>query len=114
MSEFEHSLREALASREPPKGFTERVMDRERAVKPMKQMKPTKRTRQARASWAGNWAAAAAVVAVLVGGAWIDTNQVRRVRGERAKEDVLLALRITGATLRSVRAQVQQIRTRPN
>lgn len=108
MSEFEQNLREALARREPPEGFTERVMGRTRFAH---------HSRFVHQSWmgrVGNWAAAVAVAALLVGGAWFDSHQSRRVRGERAKEEVLLAFRITGATLRSVRQQVLQIRTQPD
>ena len=111
MSKFEQHLRDALARREPPAGFADRVVERARFAS------------GSRIGRVGNWVAAGAVVAILVGGIWIDTNQIRRVRGERAeigerakvgeraKEEVLLAFRITGATLRSVREQVQQIRS---
>jgi len=53
-------------------------------------------------------AAAAAAVMLMTVGLPAYREHTRRIEGERAKEQVILALRMTGATLRSVQERVQQ------
>jgi hypothetical protein len=48
--------------------------------------------------------AAVLVAAMVLGG--LERDHQRRVAGERAREQVLLALRITGSTLRDVQQKV--------
>lgn len=95
MDELETELREQLGPRSAPEGFADRVMARIPA--------------QRRQLWiwqpAWRWAAAGALVAaVALGGA--EREHQQRVAGERAREQVLLALRITGTTLADVRQKI--------
>lgn len=98
--DFERELREQLQARQAPAGFADRVMARA-AV----------RRGPVRWGWSGfgqpvwRWAVAALlVVGVVLGGMEHDRQQ--RIAGERAREQVLLALRITGSTLRDVQQKV--------
>jgi len=96
---IEQGLKEALARKSPPPGFTARVMDaigRETRVP----------ARPARRWW--QWAAAAALLMAIGGGTTAHYIEQRR-EGERAKQQVLLALRITGAKLRGTREHVRAI-----
>jgi hypothetical protein len=98
MEPFERELREQLQVRRPPEGFADRVMTR---VAPQKQ----------RRAWLGfgmpvwRWAVAALLVAGMVMGG-LERERQQRMEGERAREQVLLALRITGSTLRDVQSKV--------
>ena len=89
---METELKAALRRKEPPEGFTERVMmaiDRDDAV-----VRPS-RSRAWRAA-----AAAALLVALLGGG--------EAVRIYRAKQQMLTALHITSAKLRDARNHVMR------
>jgi hypothetical protein len=103
MRPSDDDLREALRHESPPDGFAERVLARARS-------------RQLDEGWrlGIDWlwpAVAAAVVMVAVGSA-VSERQARRAEGERAKADVLLALRVTGEKLRSAQTQVQESQQR--
>jgi hypothetical protein len=108
MSRLDDALREALRREEPPDGFAERVMARIQAA-------PDRA-----GAWAGwldafrrphwRWATAIAAVALAVGAA---EYRNQRVEGERAKDQVMLALRITGSKLRLTQAAVQRISYAP-
>ena len=95
LEEFEAELREQLQARPAPAGFADRVMAR--------------MERKPRPAWhlAWRWAAAAAVLAVSVAGS-IEYQREQRIAGERARQQVLLALHITGSTLRQVQTKVGQ------
>jgi hypothetical protein len=99
--EFEKELREHLQARSAPPGFAERVMARV----------PARRARPRWQLWFPQpllrWAAVAAVLAVTVFGG-IERDRQQRIAGERAREQVLLALRITGTTLQQVQSKVSQ------
>ncbi|MGC2620951.1 MAG: hypothetical protein WA414_18050 [Acidobacteriaceae bacterium] len=96
--ELERELREHLRARSAPAGFADRLMARipaERKPRPMLIAQPVWR-----------WAAIAAVVAVtFLGG--LEHSRQQRIAGEHARQQVLLALRITGTTLREVQQKVQ-------
>ncbi|MFP5227961.1 MAG: hypothetical protein ACLGXA_10050 [Acidobacteriota bacterium] len=96
--DFERELREHLRARSAPEGFADRVMAR------VPQRAP-------RRGWLGlgtpvwRWAVAALLVmGMVVGG--LERERQQRIEGERAREQVLLALRITGSTLRDVQQKV--------
>lgn len=96
--DFERELRERLQPRAAPQGFADRVMARVPG-------------RPARWNWprfsapAWRWAIAAVlVVGVVIGG--LERERQQRMEGERARDQVLLALRITGSTLREVQQKV--------
>jgi hypothetical protein len=93
--EMKSGLKSALKRREPPPGFTERVISRLPAA-------PHRR-------WAHSWmaAAAAALIAILGLGAY-EYQRSERVRreGERAKAELVFALEIASEKLQHTRAKV--------
>ena len=97
MKPFDDNLREALRRRQPPAGFAERVLARIPETTPQGR-KPSFR-------WQWIAAAAAAVVALTIGLSFYRGN-LRRSEGEKAKEQVMLALRVTGSKLRGVQERV--------
>lgn len=92
---FERELREQLRARSAPAGFAERVMAR------------VSERRRPRPLWqpAWRWAAIAAVIVVTVLGG-VEHDRQQRIAGERARQQVILALHITGTTLRQVQEKV--------
>lgn len=93
--QFERELREQLRSRSAPAGFAESVMAR------------VSERRRPHSFWqpAWRWAAITAVIVVTVLGG-VEHDRQQRIAGERARRQVLLALRITGTTLRQVQEKV--------
>ncbi|HVT98305.1 MAG TPA: hypothetical protein VHE33_12430 [Acidobacteriaceae bacterium] len=96
--DFEQELRQQLQARPAPEGFADRVMARVPK-------------RPARSGWVGfrtpvwQWAVAALLVlGMVVGG--LERERQQRIEGERARDQVLLALRIAGSTLRDVQDKV--------
>jgi hypothetical protein len=114
MSRFEDALREALRRQEPPAGFAGRVMARIQS-----RDRGTAGVRDATGSWSGllpafraprlRWATACAAVVLLVGGLEYRSEKLERAEGERARREVMLALRIAGSKLRLARAHVQRM-----
>jgi hypothetical protein len=49
---------------------------------------------------------------MIAGAAAVDAELNRRARGERAKQEVLLALRVTGSALNAVSAELGEWRSR--
>jgi hypothetical protein len=106
MSRLDDALREAMRRETPPGGFAERVMARVQAA-------PEPRT------WAGwlaafrrpqlRWATALAAVVLVVGTAGYRNEMQKRAEGERARDQVMLALRITGGKLRMTQEAVRRI-----
>ena len=99
---FEKQLRGALRRQEPPPDFAARVEARAKQEQ-----------RSLSGSWFGpvqmRWAVILLLVAVL-GGAHIQRQRERRrVEGEAAKHQVMLALQIAGAKVRLAQAMVQQL-----
>jgi len=93
---MDNKLKAALRRKEPPPGFTERVLaaiDRDGAMTAC----PPRRAWRA--------VAAAALLVVILGGG-------EAVRIVRAKQQMLAALHITGAKLRGARNHVHEISTR--
>jgi uridylate kinase len=86
MDWLEEELKQALARKEPAADFDARV--RRRTVRTMPR-----------------WLAAAAAVIVLAGGG----AMFRQHQGEVAKEQLMQAMRITGAKLNQVQEHVQAI-----
>ena len=94
MDRLEESLKSALARKEPPAGFAERVAAR--AAAPPRA-----------AAWIPQrWIAAAAVVVMAVGGGMA----YRRHQGEVAKEQVMQAMKITAVKLHRIQVHVQEVR----
>jgi hypothetical protein len=109
MKRLEEDLGKAFERMEPPAGFAERVMARVAAAEHDKRRTPW--------TWLGlfqtpalRWAATGALcVALTAGGISLRREQVRRERGEYAKEQLMLALRITGSKLQVAQASVREI-----
>ena len=90
MDWLEQELKQALARKEPPAGFPERVS---RAAKRPRFAVP-------------RWIAAAAALVVVTGGslAW------REHQGRLAKEQVMTAMRVTSAKLKHIQGRVREVR----
>ncbi|MCP5111076.1 MAG: hypothetical protein GY953_09595 [bacterium] len=107
MSRFDESMKEALGRREPPAGFTEKVLARA-----AEQSRRRSRWQALLAMFQGprmRWAVAVAAVALMVAGAQLYSERQERLRGEHAKQQVLLALKITANQLQSTRQKVLEI-----
>jgi hypothetical protein len=94
---LEHDLKRALRRESPAPGFSARVLARIDEAEPP------------RTTW---WRAAAASVtlAVLLGG-YGTHKAIEYRRGERAREQVLEAMRIAGQKMSYAREEVRQIGT---
>ena len=110
MNYSDEELKGALLRREPPGGFTERLLARI-AAEEAAQSAPQ------RESWPRfftqplvRWAAAAALAGALIAGG-IQYRRVQRERaeGEAAKQQLMLALRIAGRKLQLAKAKVNEI-----
>lgn len=105
---IDEQLKRALRRREPPEGFADRVLARVQA-----QTSPTQAS-----LWTVwrmpslRWAAVAALVAVGVTGVGYQLHE-RQEKAEAmaAKQQVMLALRITGSKLRVAKQKVKAMET---
>jgi len=107
MKHIEEELKRALAEVEPPEGLAGRVLAR---------VAERERGRRARAGWLGlaaapgwRWAFAAVLCVALVAGGIFYQRARTRAEGERAKEQLMLALEITASKLEIAQATVQGI-----
>lgn len=106
MSCLEDELRKALRREDPPNGFAAKVLARSAQAVPVKRrwLWPVLfETRSLR------WAAA--VLCVVLAGASIEywKEQKERARGEAAKSQLMLALRITGSKIQLVQQKIEKI-----
>src|SRR4030095_6940249 len=101
MSQFERDLREALRRKEPPPGSAGRVIARVREIDERS---------EARAwwKWSWRWSESAALVVMLLAGGSLYRER-RRQEAERSKDQLMLALRVTGAKVRVVQERLSQI-----
>jgi hypothetical protein len=108
MTPFEQELKKALARREPAAGFSERLLARieeERraaAVPWWRKLLPQSRRMMA-------WAAPVCAVALLTSGTVLYQEHQRTVQGERARQQLLLALRITSDKLQATERQLHEV-----
>ena len=93
MSRFDDELREALKRVDPPEGFTGRVLAR--VAEERTKTTWFERFRHSMLAPRMRWVGVAAVTLALVAGLQYQREVERRTRGEQAKEQVLLALKIT-------------------
>jgi hypothetical protein len=100
---FEQELRASLHARPAPDGFADRVLARVDAL-PHRQPVPW-RIRTIRNPIVRGAIAATLLLSVGIGG-YFEHQRERRIAGEHARQQVLLALRITGSTLQDVRNKV--------
>jgi hypothetical protein len=101
MSRLENKLREALKREEPPSGFTERVLARTHETK--------------KNAWTGifawprfRWGSAGALCLMLVLLSIAYRQREEIARGEAAKEQLMLALRIAGDQMQLVQSKINQ------
>lgn len=96
MNPFDRDLSDALKRQDPPSGFAERVMAR-----------TSERHERPRFFSMWRWAAAVAAVLVLMSGIFIYRERVRQLEGEKAKEEMMYALRLTGSKLRDIKVHLE-------
>lgn len=94
---LESDLRSALRRESPPEGFASRVLRRVAEDEARKRRHP----------WWRAVAASLTLTAIL--GAWGAHEIHQRREGERAREQVLLALRIAGEKVRIAQSEVRTI-----
>jgi hypothetical protein len=99
--DLEHLLRQGLRPRQTPAGFTARVMARLPGTSQVRSLRK-KRTFGVPAM---RWATAAALL-VVAGGSYWQHEQKERVAGERARGQLILALRMSATTLNDVQHKV--------
>lgn len=103
---LEQELSAALRPLPAPLGFADRVIARSRELPQIQSPAPV--IRHLGFFPAFRWAIAAVLlVAVSIGG-FFEHQRRRRIAGEHARDQVLLALRITTVTLRAVRDHVDK------
>ena len=101
---IESELERALRRTTPDPGFATRVMRRiEASGRPV-----TGRTPKSR-SWR---AAAAGLILTAIAGGWAAQRAVERRQGERARDEVLLALRIAGSKVHTAQQHVRELGSR--
>ena len=100
IDDFERELGEQLTAREAPEGFADRVMARVAERDAGRQ----RRWRFRQPVW--QWAAVSALAAVVALGVGVQHEREQRREGEEARAQVMLALRITGTTLRDVQRRI--------
>jgi uncharacterized protein HemX len=119
MRPLEDELRRALRRREPPPGFTGRVLARVRPEADARNLGAESESRPWRARW-GRWTwsgprlrlglAAVAACLLLAVSLFVwqrHREEQQRREGEAARAQVMEALRITSAKLNRVRAKVE-------
>jgi len=97
--DLEKNLKSALGRKTPPPDFTVRVMS---AIAAGEAKPPVVRSRWLRA------AAAAAMLTAIAGG-WTAHQLAERRAGQRARDEVMVALHIAGAKVRYAQQQVHDI-----
>jgi hypothetical protein len=95
--DLEHELRNALRAQRPRPGLAQRVLAADH------------HWQEKRGGYSTGRALAAAALLTIVLGSFTAREVVQRRQAQRAKNEVLLALRITGEKLRDAREHVQEI-----
>jgi hypothetical protein len=99
MNPFERDLRESLRRREPPADFAAKVLARTRDT-------------EVRSVFSWRWLAVAALVVLMVGGTLFIQEQQRQVENERTKQQLMVAMRITGSKIKEVQDRLNAIQER--
>jgi len=99
MSQFDRDLRESLRPRQPPADFAANVLARTREP----EVRPPYRWR---------WLAVAAVILLMAGGITFIREQRRRAESEHAKQQLLMAFRITGSKVREMQSRLSAVQER--
>jgi hypothetical protein len=99
MDDFEQELKQAFERRPAPPGLKRKVM----------QQRSRQRTERLRIRWvAWERLAAGLVLAGVLGGAYTWHDREERRKGEAAREQVMIALRITNHALNQVKTQLAE------
>lgn len=93
MSRLDDELKYALRREEPPPGFADRVLARAEARQPARR-------------W---WPVAIAATVLLAAGLEFEHERRLRAEGEQAKQQVMLALEITGSKLQFIKEKIHAI-----
>jgi len=101
MQTLEDDLKRALARQSAPDGFTGRVMQQIDAGK-IAGATPRRPSRFTRAIAAG-------LLLTAVAGGWAAQKAMERREGERARQEVLVALHIASAKVRTAQQHVHEI-----
>jgi len=100
---LERDLARALRRRSPEPGFSERVMAR---IEREGDVHPERPRQSSRRGWR---AVAAALTFTVVIGGWAAHRAAERAEGERARDQVMLAMRLAGSKVRYAQSQVRGI-----
>ena len=110
MTPFEEQLAKALAREEPTQGFADRVMaaaDEQEARRRESRRRFGRWPNGREGRWMLAWRLAPALAALLLtGGGALYQQHEQTVHGEQAKEQLLTAMRIAGATLYDAQQRV--------
>jgi hypothetical protein len=107
MKRLEDELRQALRRHSPPEGFADRLLA-EAAQRPAGAR--ARRNRRAGFGWSAlRWACVAAVVLAMIAGVRYQSQRIEVARGVAAKEQLVLALRITAAELQFTQDKVLEV-----
>jgi hypothetical protein len=107
--ELEQELRAALRPLPAPAGFADRLIARSRELPQVESLPQSVRHRGL--PQVMRWALAAVLLLAVSFGGFFEHQRQRRIAGEHARDQVLLALRITTVTLRAVRNHVDKSNT---
>lgn len=102
MSQFERDLRECTRRREPPPGFAGRILARAREIDERSDLRSAWRR-----SW--GWATAVTMVVMLFVGASVYQTRRQHLLAEQSKEQLMVALRVTGSKLQLVQERLDVI-----
>jgi len=113
MSEIDAQLKRALRRCKPPEGFADRVLARVAKESTVARTRPLwPLWRSPSPSLFSRWAAVGALVLTLVTGIEYQISESReRVEALAAKQQVMVALRITASKLRVAKQRVKSVET---
>ena len=113
MNEFEELLRRALSKKEPPPGFSSRI-EMKMSARRRHHFNWREILRQPLFPMKIRWAAAGLIVILLLGLGYRQYQNHRRARmeGEWAKEQLVVALRITNEKLAAVQKKLPRLENR--
>jgi hypothetical protein len=103
MTPFEEQLKDALGRKDPSQGFANRVLEKAQEQQPG--VRRAIRAWWFRRAWGWRLAPVMAALLVVSGGAMYQEHE-RTVRGELAKEKLLIAMQIAGSKLHETQQQV--------
>lgn len=109
MTPFEDELRRALARREPSGDFSARVLAQVREQEPHRERPAWSWFGWTWFGWARAWVVVAAIALMLIPAGVLYRRHERAVRGETAKQQLILALRIAGSKLDQASQRVRAV-----